>query len=141
MNNFKIQINGHSMSPFINDRESVIFSPDKSFSIGDILLFKDNTGEYVAHRVIQTSPLITKGDIPFSHELIESSTIFGKAVSIIRENSEISLIGKGPWMMALSYLSRLRKENSIISKLAKLLIHGITITFQLIYSRPTKNHI
>lgn len=141
MNNFTIKINGHSMEPFICDGDELIFSPSKNYSLGDIILFKGINGEYIAHRMIAINPPKTKGDIPLCHEILDIDTSFGKAVAIVRNNIEISLVGKSPWMATFAFLSRMRQREKLLSIIAKLLIHSLVIIFQIIYSRPKENHI
>lgn len=142
MSNFNIPIKGNSMSPLLLEGDEVVFSKDKTFGIGDIILFRDDSKEYVAHRVISTSPLITKGDFSICHESIDISQIFGKAITIRKRKVDISLIGKSPWMKLFSFLSSFRTKESKLLRVSSLaLLHSLTIIFQIIYSRPKKHHI
>ena len=141
MNNFNIPIKGNSMSPLLIEGDEIIFEKQENIELGDIVLFKDESSEYVAHRVISLSPLRTKGDNSICSETILNSQIFGKAVAIRKHRTDISLTGKSPWMKTFSYISILREKSKLFRIVSVVLLHLLTITFQIIYSRPKKHHI
>ena len=115
---------------------------EKSFAIGDIVLFRDESKEYVAHRVISMSPLTTKGDFSICYESLEESQIFGKALTIRKQRVDISLIGKSLWMKVFSYISSIRiKESRVLRATSLFLLHFLAVIFQTIYSRPKKHRI
>lgn len=78
---------GLSMFPVLKPGDTVIVETDFSqIERGDIVLFQDHEcGEYVAHRVISQSPLITKGDNSPYEEQIKSNQIIGIVVGRIRQ--------------------------------------------------------
>lgn len=57
---------GESMEPTITDGDLTVYEPDKTASVGDIIVFTSeaSNGELVAHRVIEknSTHYITKGD-------------------------------------------------------------------------------
>ena len=57
---------GHSMKPMLCDRRDtmVISAPKGEPGRGDVILFKNSSGEYVLHRVIKNTPdgFVTRGD-------------------------------------------------------------------------------
>jgi signal peptidase I len=141
MNYFKIDIKGNSMSPLIIEGDEITFTKESGINLGDIVLFKDETSEYIAHRVISLNPLETKGDNSTCSENISKLQIFGKAVSINKRRVDISLSGKSPWMKLYALISKLRKNNKFLRFISILLMHSLTIIFQIIYSRPKKHRI
>lgn len=61
MPRFSIQISGNSMWPTLKDGDTIYYTDEyKRIHIGDIILYKDNFGELVTHRVVKEG--ITKGD-------------------------------------------------------------------------------
>lgn len=92
----RIQLNGYSMQPLIRRlRDHVTIYPLKrNLKKGDIVLFADDTGRYVVHRVIRLTPdkVITQGDHcrqpdrPLDHE-----QVWGLVTKLERGGRVISL--------------------------------------------------
>lgn len=61
MPNFSIKISGNSMKPTFKDGDTIYYTDEyKRINIGDIILFKDNHGQLITHRVVREG--ISKGD-------------------------------------------------------------------------------
>lgn len=67
-----------------NTGSIMLLKNSKNISKGDIIVFKSVSGEYIIHRIVQLSPLETKGDanyeqIPGTDTIINSNQIIGEA--------------------------------------------------------------
>lgn len=61
----EIPFGGKSMHPFFKEGDILIIdehSTKSSLKTGECIVFLDNTNQITAHRVIQSNPLILKGD-------------------------------------------------------------------------------
>ena len=92
----RIQLNGHSMRPLVRkQRDFVTIHPLKRpLQRGDVVLFADNIGRYVVHRVwkLEPSHVITMGDHCEAPDLpLEYDQIWGLVTKLERGRLEISL--------------------------------------------------
>ncbi len=88
----RVKVTGKSMKPFIEDGNIVIIKKVylKEINIGDLILFKDNYGLPVLHRVISKKKnhngeimFITKGDrLVSSDDPVIKDKVLGKVVRI-----------------------------------------------------------
>ncbi|MCC6017260.1 MAG: signal peptidase I [Desulfurococcaceae archaeon] len=83
-------VKGSSMLPLLHDNDVVIIVPSKNIVLGDVVVFKNDRGEYVIHRVIAVVECedgakiyITKGD----NNVFVDSVSFGIALRTSRECS------------------------------------------------------
>jgi signal peptidase I len=81
-------VKGASMLPLLQENDIVVILPSRSISLGDIVVFKNDRGEYVIHRVIAIAECldgsklyVTKGD----NNLFVDSVSFGIALRISAE--------------------------------------------------------
>ncbi len=114
MNKFELFLQGDSMWPTLKDGQRIqcIFL-EKDPELGDIIFFKEND-EYIIHRVINLSPLITKGDRTYNYEF--PSQIFGIVHS---ENS---------FKRTKAYFSKLMLVKNPIRYFALVLLVFLAIT-------------
>ena len=122
----RIQLNGSSMQPLIRrERDYVTIHPiHRPLKRGDIVLFADNTGRYVVHRVwkLDEHSVITLGDncecpdVPLEH-----SQVWGLVVKLERGSHVIRLDTPGArtcgrlWMSILP-LRRLCRRSLRMAK-------------------------
>lgn len=88
----RIKVTGESMKPFLKDGDIVIIKKacSKEINIGDLILFRNNNGFTVLHRVISRKrnhkgkiEFTTKGDrLISSDEPIIEENVLGKVVKI-----------------------------------------------------------
>jgi len=138
MPNFKIKLQGHSMWPTLKDQEMIYYS-DKidDIGLGDIILFKDKSGELVTHRLV-SSQGDTKGDASLCLDT-KSEDILG--VVIGKENY---LWPNGqPLKKVIASFSYLAEIDSSYYKryvCSAIVIISVLLSF-LLSSKSTKDHI
>ena len=96
---YKLSSFGCSMSPIINQTNTVVFdlnSPE--LSVGDIVFFRGEKMPFVAHRLIEISvkgkskQYLTKGDnLKVPDKWIDEADIYGRAIRIVKKNYTIDL--------------------------------------------------
>ena len=77
----------------INGRDSVILSKADSIKKGDVVLYKNNDGAFVLHRIVKIdeNAIITRGDSLLAADApAPVSSIIGKAVSFERNGKTYS---------------------------------------------------
>ena len=94
--NVKIPIRGKSMLPFLKETDKVVLFPAYSerFSLGDILLAREESGRVILHRLVKINKetLILAGDGNLvQHEIINSNQVIGIARWAIRGDKKIDL--------------------------------------------------
>ena len=78
-------VEGSSMNPLLYNGDIVIVLPPNSINLGDIIIFKNDYGEFVIHRVVgiincsNTLLYITKGD---NNQFIDQSTFIAYKSSV-----------------------------------------------------------
>ncbi|MEE0946735.1 MAG: S24 family peptidase [Acutalibacteraceae bacterium] len=84
---------GRSMAPLlVSGRDSVVIGRFDEYKKGDVVLFRNNEGEFILHRIykIKNDLYYTEGDsLLISDPPIKKEQILGKAVSFIRNAKEI----------------------------------------------------
>lgn len=88
---------GESMSPILIAGDQLVVETDFSqLHFGQIIVFKDSeTQEFVAHRIVQKLPLMTKGDFSIIDERVDEIHIMGLVVGRIR-NGQTWIWGSKP---------------------------------------------
>src|SRR5699024_4853664 len=94
--NVKIPIRGNSMLPFLKETDKVVLFPARvdRFSLGDILLAREESGRVILHRLVKITKdtLILAGDGNLvQHETINSNQVIGVARWAIRGDKKIDL--------------------------------------------------
>ena len=94
--NVKIPIRGKSMLPFLKETDKIVlFSAyAERFSLGDILLAREESGRVILHRLVKINKeaLILAGDGNLvQHEIIYSNQVIGVARWAIRGDKKIDL--------------------------------------------------
>lgn len=82
LNIFTIKVSGSSMFPLIKDNDELTITRKKILRDGRIYLYRSSSGELIAHRLIQTPPLLMKGDFEINHEVIRPEQIIGEVIAI-----------------------------------------------------------
>ncbi len=104
---------GTSMSPLlISGRDSVVLKKAKEFKKNDIVLFKNNDGKYILHRIkiINGEQIITKGDAVLECDApITKENIIAKAVAFVRKGKEISVTSLWYILYVFAYTTKLGK--------------------------------
>lgn len=89
----RIPVSGNSMRPFIVDnRDEVLITGIRYLKKGDIILFKNNRGEYILHRIccIKNMKYRTIGDYCLKDDgVVEWSDIIGVVETLIRKGKTI----------------------------------------------------
>jgi hypothetical protein len=97
MNSVTVEIpfSGHSMDPIFKNTSSVWvdFSEELKVDVGDVLLYRDPTNEWVCHRLIcvDKNGYWLKGDANTQSELIQDLQSWGRVSSIQRGERRIVL--------------------------------------------------
>lgn len=94
--NVKIPIRGKSMLPFLRETDKVVLFPPyaERFSLGDILLAREESGRVILHRLVKINKekLILAGDGNIiHHETINFNQVIGVARWAIRGDKMIDL--------------------------------------------------
>lgn len=91
----QIPFSGHSMDPIFKKTSSVWvdFSKDLKVDVGDVLLFRDLTNEWICHRLIwiDKDGYWLKGDANTQAELIKDFQPWGRVSFIQRGERRIAL--------------------------------------------------
>lgn len=87
-----IPFKGLSMNPLLKEGDFIFLEKiDDKIRLGEVLLFKDReNGEFVVHRVIQESPLLTKGDWSIQSEAPKENEIFARVIGFSRKGVKYS---------------------------------------------------
>ena len=86
---------GSSMEPHIQNGDTLVIlkkeSPKYTVNIGDIVVYKDDAGRTIAHRIFSISGIEyrVKGDNTVNCEAIYEKQIIGKVIEIISHNNYI----------------------------------------------------
>lgn len=105
------RVKGDSMMPLIREKEDVVILVPKEagrLQVGDVPLYKRETGEYVLHRIIKVKKdsYWTRGDNRFSIEKgVRDDMVLGVLSGIIRK-------GHTTWITDEDYQEYLRRQNS-----------------------------
>ena len=99
-----ITVTGWSMQPFLRNRRDRVslIKPSDICNIGDIVLYRRKTGQFVLHRIynIKSDGYYMMGDNQVDMEgPIEADTIFAVVTEIERNGRWISVKGL-PWIIA-----------------------------------------
>ena len=90
----KFRTKGKSMYPLLIDgRDSVVFEKPKRLKKNDIILFKNNEGKYLIHRIkyIKDGVIKTRGDAHLCFdETTTTKDVIAVAAAFIRDEKEIS---------------------------------------------------
>ena len=94
--NVKIPIRGKSMLPFLKETDKIVLFPAyaEGFSLGDILLAREESGRVILHRLVKINKetLILAGDGNLvQHEIINSNQVIGVARWVIRGDEKIDI--------------------------------------------------
>ncbi|MBI5848192.1 MAG: S24/S26 family peptidase [Nitrospirae bacterium] len=81
------QAGGRSMSPFIQDKETVIIEPpSRTLRVGDVILFKTERNQLIFHRIVgkKRDGYLTRGDAA-SHPdgIVPHRAVLGRAVRVV----------------------------------------------------------
>ena len=89
---------GSSMKPLLRDgKDKIILSAFSEINIGDVVLYKRETGMYVIHRIVGMTPdgYELLGDYQtFTEKGIKKEQIIAKAVGYIRNGKELPIDSK-----------------------------------------------
>jgi len=95
-----------SMSGAIEVNDVVIAHEQKEYQTGDVILFRDESGTTVCHRIIarEAEGFVTKGDANPSPDQrrIPPEDVYGKVVQVIPRIGVIQEMLAKPWVMALA---------------------------------------
>ncbi|GAB4019780.1 MAG: hypothetical protein Fur0010_22060 [Bdellovibrio sp.] len=97
------------MSPLLMAGDQLVVETDYSqLHFGQIIVFKDSeTHEFVAHRIVQKFPLMTKGDFSIIDERVDEIHIMGLVVGRIRNGQTLIWGNKPNWRdQAIALISR-----------------------------------
>ena len=107
----RFQVKGHSMSPFIKDRDVVTISPlsGNSPGIGDVVAFiHPQNKRLLIHRVIRKEGevYLVKGENASEADgLVKKENIFGVVRDVERGGKKV-FIGLGPERFLIAFLAR-----------------------------------
>lgn len=86
-----VPVAGTSMCPFLHHGDMVYLEPPgEKPAVGDILLFRRPSGEYILHRVVGMEPdgrIRMLGDSQLTREVISPDWIRGKVISVCRKGN------------------------------------------------------
>ena len=121
--NVKIPIRGKSMLPFLKETDKIVlFSAyAERFSLGDILLAREESGRVILHRLVKINKetLILAGDGNLvQHEIINSNRVIGVARWAIRGDKKIDLQSFKNQVLGISWY-KIRFIRRIYHKLFK----------------------
>lgn len=140
MNEFSVRLKGWSMSPLIREGDQLFLTSKFRLKNSDIILFKDQSGEYLAHRIIDLEKSLSKGDFSTCTDNFNKLEVLGVVKSILRNgrmlNLDIPFLNK-----TLFYLSRQRLRNRFLSRLSLLTMILFVKIFEKFYSKTKIHHI
>lgn len=121
--NVKIPIRGKSMLPFLKETDKIVlFSAyAERFSLGDILLAREESGRVILHRLVKINKeaLILAGDGNLvQHEIIYSNQVIGVARWAIRGDKRIDLQSIKSQVLGISWY-KIRFIRRVYHKLFK----------------------
>ncbi len=112
-NSVKFCTKGGSMAPLlISGRDSVVLKKAKSFKKNDVILFKNNDGKYILHRIVKINggEIITKGDaMTVCDAPITKENIIAKATAFVRKGKEIKITSLWYRAYLFAYTTKLGK--------------------------------
>jgi signal peptidase I len=91
---FSVSFSGYSMYPFLINGDTLLYKKINvnDLSLGDIVLaHKKTIKKTIAHRVISTRPLSTKGDNLTFYDDLSDSVIKGKVFAVKRQDQILTL--------------------------------------------------
>ncbi len=104
---------GSSMTPLlISGRDSVVLSKPNKLKKNDVVLYKNNDGKYILHRIkeINGEEIITKGDAAKENDApITKENIIAKATAFVRKGKEISTTSLWYALYVFAYTTKLGK--------------------------------
>lgn len=112
-NGVKFCTKGGSMAPLlISGRDSVILEKAKKIKKNDVVLFKNNDGKYILHRIVKINggEIITKGDaMTVCDAPITKENIIAKATAFVRKGKEIKITSLWYRAYLFAYTTKLGK--------------------------------
>ena len=118
------RVKGDSMFPFIKEGDYVLVKKlsDENYKIGNVVIFRRNTGERIVHRVVKRDRkefVYIKGDKYSLCERIKLSNIEGKVMGIIRSQKFILINPTEEWFFWVvswfeKFLFRVKRKLSLI---------------------------
>jgi len=95
-----------SMRPELEVNDVVIAHEQKEYQAGDVILFREESGKTVCHRIIsrEADGFVTKGDANSSADQrrVPPGDVHGKVVLVIPRVGVIQEVMAKPWVMALA---------------------------------------
>lgn len=111
--NVKFCTKGASMTPLlISGRDSVVLAASKTLKKNDVVLFKNNDGKYILHRIVKINggEIITKGDAMSECDTaITKQNVIAKAVAFVRHGKEIKTSSLWYILYVFAYTTKLGK--------------------------------
>lgn len=112
-----ITLHGESMRPLVRrDRDRVTILPlMRRLRVGDVVLFKSNTGRFVVHRVyrLDGKAVQTMGDHCHRPDpWIQLDQVWGLVVSVERDGRRFSLNNRGARLWGRCWMALLPLKNS-----------------------------
>lgn len=98
-------VEGYSMNPLLYDEDVVIVIPSKDVKLGNVVIFKNDQGEYVIHRVVgiincaEKMLYVTKGD---NNQFIDQVTFIAYKSSIECSSGKLLLLQTGSTLFDLN---------------------------------------
>ncbi|OUR96693.1 hypothetical protein A9Q84_10140 [Halobacteriovorax marinus] len=120
------------MSPLIRSGDELFLSTSFTLKRSNIILFKDQCGEYLAHRVVDLDKSLSKGDFSTCLEYFNESEVLGILKYIKRDGVRIEVNSKVISALFL-FLSKLRLRNRVISRLSLWIMIALAKFSEIIY--------
>lgn len=135
----EIEFKGISMSPLLKEGDKLLvdIKSDK-FTLGDIIVIMDKEHELLCHRVIQTSPLQTKGDRNLYID--QAKSIVGVVTHIKKKSNLISLNTNLLWKSIQAYLCRMNNHKNEFRKIPLLILFIMNLWSLRNEKRSVENH-
>jgi signal peptidase len=98
-------VEGYSMNPLLHEGDVVIVTPSRDLDLGDVVIFKNDRGEYVIHRVVGVIKCsgkilyMTKGD---NNPFIDQMTSIAYRSSIECPSGEVLILQTGSTLFDLN---------------------------------------
>ena len=141
MNNlFKLTYSGNSMSPFLEEKDLLIFNQgEKKLQVGALYALSSADSSLIVHRCVNVDPTEFKGDRAICFDCSEEFSVVGKLNSIVRNKTQLK-VQHGYVDRVIAYFSRYNTRGAKFRFLFVLLIILFSKLAFLIYYRPIENH-
>jgi len=109
----ELPFKGESMSPFLKEGDLLVVDTKKrTFSYGQIYVFRNDLFEMIAHRAVRIKPELIKGDRSLVLDRHEGWTLEGHVQAIIRGKKKFNLSKKPFILKMIAYFSVKNKKGN-----------------------------